>query len=211
MFSTRMVRCSSPRPCTTKTSVSPESSTRSATLVSSSRCRRSRRLRLVTYLPSVPANGEVLTTNCIVSVGSSTLSGGRPSGRSASAIVAPIVSSSMPVTSDDVAGERLRERHALEPGEAEHLVHLRVAEDLVAEHHRDFLRRLEPAASHLADADAPDVARVVERVELAAGACRRRRRPSARGTFSRIVWNSGRRSSPRACGSSDAQPCSAEA
>ena len=40
------------------------------------------------------------------------------------------------------------------------------AERLVPEHHGDLLAGNETAAPHLADADAPDVARVVERVEL---------------------------------------------
>ena len=52
MFSSRMVRCSSPRPDTSNTSASAVSTTRSATLLISSRCRRSRIWRLVTNLPS---------------------------------------------------------------------------------------------------------------------------------------------------------------
>ena len=48
-----MVRCSSPRPETRNTSASAVSSTRSATLLSSSRIRRSRIWRLVTNLPSL--------------------------------------------------------------------------------------------------------------------------------------------------------------
>src|SRR5256885_7570113 len=61
MFSMRMVRCSSPRPETRSMSGSSVSSTRSATLLCSSRYSRSRNCRLVTNLPSRPASGEVLT------------------------------------------------------------------------------------------------------------------------------------------------------
>jgi len=94
-----MVRCSSPRPETRKTSVSGVSSTRSAMLVRSSFCSRSRTLRDVTYLPSRPASGDVFTWKYIASVGSSTRIGGSASGTSTAASVVPIASSSTPVTS----------------------------------------------------------------------------------------------------------------
>ena len=71
MFSIRMPRCSSPRPETLKASCLSVSSTFSATLLSSSLNSRSRRFRLVTYLPSLPTNGESFTLNIIVSVGGS--------------------------------------------------------------------------------------------------------------------------------------------
>ena len=48
-------------------------STRRATLRSSSFCSRAARCWLVTYLPSRPANGEVLMLNTIWIVGSSTV------------------------------------------------------------------------------------------------------------------------------------------
>ena len=53
-------------------------------------------LRLVTYLPSRPANGESLTRNIMETVGSSTLIGASAIGFSRSASVSPIVTSSMP-------------------------------------------------------------------------------------------------------------------
>ena len=52
-------------------SVLSVSSTRNDTLVSSSLSSRSRKLRDVTWVPSRPENGEVLTVNCIAMVGSS--------------------------------------------------------------------------------------------------------------------------------------------
>ena len=51
-----------------------------ATLDSSSFISRSRSCRLVTYLPSWPANGESLTRKIMSSVGSSTVIGGRATG-----------------------------------------------------------------------------------------------------------------------------------
>ena len=52
-------------------SLSAASVTRSATLPSASRSRRSRIMRLVTLSPSVPASGELLTMNDIETVGGS--------------------------------------------------------------------------------------------------------------------------------------------
>ena len=63
------------------------SSTRSATLVSNSLFNLSRIWRLVTNLPSVPANGEVFTWKFMLSVGSSIFSIGRGSGLVTSQIV----------------------------------------------------------------------------------------------------------------------------
>ncbi|CSI85821.1 Uncharacterised protein [Vibrio cholerae] len=73
-------------------------STRSATLCTSSFSRRSRILREVTNLPSLPANGEVFTWKVMVTVGSSTLSGGSASRAFTSQIVSEIFSSPRPVT-----------------------------------------------------------------------------------------------------------------
>ena len=70
---------------------------RSAMLVSSSLCRRSRIWRLVTNLPSVPASGLVLTMNCMDSVGSSIFRSGSASGWSGSVTVQPRTRSSIPV------------------------------------------------------------------------------------------------------------------
>ncbi|MNO97793.1 hypothetical protein D3C76_895140 [compost metagenome] len=75
MVSIRTDRCSSPRPETLNLSAESPSSTRSATLYSSSLSRRSLMLRLVTNLPSLPQNGESLTWKVIETVGSSTVSG----------------------------------------------------------------------------------------------------------------------------------------
>ena len=97
MFSNKMVRCNSPRPMTSKIPSSSVSLTRSATLCCSSFCRRSQIWRLVTYLPSRPASGLVLTQKFIVSVGSSTLSIGSGDGVTGSVIVTPIPTSSIPL------------------------------------------------------------------------------------------------------------------
>ena len=99
MFSRRMVRCNSPRPITSKMPSSSVSLTRKATLCCNSFCRRSQIWRLVTYLPSRPANGLVLTQKFMVSVGSSTLSIGSGAGVSASVIVTPIPMSVRPLIS----------------------------------------------------------------------------------------------------------------
>ena len=61
MFSIRIDRCSSPRPDTLNLSGSSVVSTRSATLCLSSRSNRSPIWRLVRNLPSLPANGDLLT------------------------------------------------------------------------------------------------------------------------------------------------------
>ena len=96
IFSSKMVKCNSPRPDTRNTSASAVSSTRKATLVSNSRVKRSRIWRLVTNLPSVPANGDVFTIKSMVKVGSSTLNIGTPTGFSLSQMVTPMPISSMP-------------------------------------------------------------------------------------------------------------------
>ncbi len=76
------------------------------------------------YLPSLPANGEVLTPNVMRSTGSSTVSRGRAIGVSDEAMVSPISTSGKPATTnrspadsscDFVAADAL-ERHQL--GEA---------------------------------------------------------------------------------------------
>ena len=99
MFSSRMVRCSSPRPITSKMPSSSVSFTRSATLCCSSFCRRSQIWRLVMYLPSRPASGLVLTQKFIVRVGSSTLSIGIGAGLDGSVIVTPMPMSDSPLIS----------------------------------------------------------------------------------------------------------------
>ncbi|MNZ86632.1 hypothetical protein D3C78_1054570 [compost metagenome] len=55
-------------------------------------------LRLVTNLPSLPANGESLTWKVMLTVGWSTVSGGRASTFCGSHRVSEMNSSSMPLT-----------------------------------------------------------------------------------------------------------------
>ena len=94
----RMARCSSPRPDRIHSPATSVSSTRRATFCSSSRIRRSRIWRLVTYLPSRPAKGLVLTEKVMRTVGCSTSIGGRGRGSSMSVMVSPMPTASMPET-----------------------------------------------------------------------------------------------------------------
>ena len=69
-FSIRIDKCSSPRPLTTQESL-VLGSTRNETSVSNCCINLSSNLRAVTNLPSLPANGELLTKKVICNVGSS--------------------------------------------------------------------------------------------------------------------------------------------
>ena len=71
-------------------------------------------LRLVTYLPSRPANGPSFTRKIIDIVGSSTWMRGRAFGFSGSQSVSPMPRSSMPATADDFARARLGGLDSLE-------------------------------------------------------------------------------------------------
>ena len=93
----RIDRCNTPRPETVKESFSPVSSTRRATLDSSSRNSLARRCRLVTNFPSRPDSGEELIVNSIDSVGSSTQMRVKATGETGQAIVSPISGSSKPM------------------------------------------------------------------------------------------------------------------
>ena len=96
MFSIRTERCNSPLPETLKDSVVSVSSTRRETSVFNSLKRRSRRWRLVTYLPSRPAKGESLTIKCMAIVGSEIFWKGMGLGFSGEQRVSPIWISEMP-------------------------------------------------------------------------------------------------------------------
>ena len=72
--------------------------TRIDTLPMISRSSRALMRRAVTFLPSRPAIGDVLTPSVIESDGSSTLMTGSGRGSSGSASVSPIVTSSRPAT-----------------------------------------------------------------------------------------------------------------
>ena len=96
IVSIRMPRWSSPRPETVWVSGLSVSSTRSATLRSSSRNSRSRSWRLVTYLPSRPANGPLFTMKSTEIVGSSTAMPASRSGASTAVKVLPISMVSKP-------------------------------------------------------------------------------------------------------------------
>ena len=97
IISIRIASCSSPRPSTLNCSGVSVGSTRSDTLPSSSFSSRSFRWRDVTYWPSRPASGEVLMPKIIDTVGSSTaMWRNRAPVFSGSAMVSPMVMSSMP-------------------------------------------------------------------------------------------------------------------
>ena len=102
----------------------------------------------------------------MVRVGSSTLGAGSGSGCSGSHSVQPIESSSTPVKLHDVAGNRLGNLDPLQALEAEHLVHLREHRRFARNVHHHLVGGAQPAAADAADADAADVARVVERADL---------------------------------------------
>ena len=98
MVSIKIERCSSPLPETRNVSAESVSSTRSATLVSTSLNRRSRIFLEVTYFPSLPANGLLLTINSIETVGSSIFTNGSGSAFSGAQTVSPIFKSAIPDT-----------------------------------------------------------------------------------------------------------------
>ena len=104
MFSTRMARASSPRPCTSHASGRPMSTTLSETLPTSSRSRRSFTMRAVSLWPlTLPTIGLVFVPIVIEIAGSSTVIAGSGRTSSGSAIVSPIVMSSNAGDGDDVA------------------------------------------------------------------------------------------------------------
>ena len=139
-------------------------------LTSSSFIRRSRRLRDVTYLPSRPASGDVLTWKYIASVGSSTVIGGSASGMSSDASVVPIARSSTPVTSTmspaaaDSTGVRSSPVNVNTcPIFARGGICTRLER---AVQHCHVLTRGNAPATHAADAEAPHVARIIEGADL---------------------------------------------
>ena len=95
MFSSKIAMCSSPRPETLKASGDTKS-TLSPTFTSSSRSRYSRSWRLVTYFPSLPANGELLTRKLTVIVGSSIEIAEKGSVEASTVMVSPIKMSGRP-------------------------------------------------------------------------------------------------------------------
>ncbi len=159
----RMDSCSSPRPTTFTVSGLSVSSRRIDTLPISSRSRRSRTCRDVTYCPSRPAIGDVLTPKIIDTVGSST---------------AIIVHRHLPLDfgdgladgdvgnareTDDVAGRRVVDVDALQPVERIQLRDLRFARLGRRRADGDLVADLHPAVEDAADGDA---AQVVARIEV---------------------------------------------
>ena len=98
IVSIRIDKCNSPRPETVHLSGESVGSTRRETSVCNSACKRSSTLREVTHLPSLPANGELLTKKVIWRVGSSMCRIGRASTASVGVMVSPTKISSIPET-----------------------------------------------------------------------------------------------------------------
>ena len=98
MFSSKIDKCSSPRPLTLKPSAPSNCSTFNPTLVSSSFSNLSFKCLLVKNLPLWPANGELLTKKFIDNVGSSITILGSGLILSFSQIVSPIETSEHPAT-----------------------------------------------------------------------------------------------------------------
>ena len=98
MVSTSTASCSSPRPSTSHLSGRSVGPTRMATLPTNSASSRAFTSRAVSFVPSVPASGEVLMPIVMARLGSSTVMAGSGTGTSASASVSPIVTSARPAT-----------------------------------------------------------------------------------------------------------------
>ncbi len=190
----RIDSCSSPRPTTFICSGVSVSSTRSDTLPSSSFSSRSRRLREVTYWPSRPATGDVLTPKIIDTVGSSTAIGGMAMRCSWSAIVSPIVMSSMPARQIDVARRGLADLDPLEAVEREQLGDLRVLERAIELDDRDRVVQLHGAVEDAADGDAPEI---VAGVEVGDEHLQRRRRIAAAAAARARRWRRRAAADPR--------------
>ena len=71
-----------------------------------------------------------------------------------------------PIDENDVAGLRFLGQHALQSLEYPHLVRLRVHRRPVSVEHGDDLAGTDAAAVYASDADAADVARIIERADL---------------------------------------------
>ena len=96
MFSMSTASCNSPRPATSITSATSVLAILILTLPRISLFKRSRRWRLVRYLPSRPAYGDVLTPKLMRRTGWSTSRRGKAIGLSTEAMVSPTSTSSIP-------------------------------------------------------------------------------------------------------------------
>ena len=96
MFSISTASCNSPRPATEITSGVSVVLTLIETLPRTSLNNRSLKWRLVKYVPSRPAYGDVFTPKLIRKTGSSTSSRGSGPAFSSAAIVSPTSTSSIP-------------------------------------------------------------------------------------------------------------------
>ena len=185
IISIRIDSCSSPRPTTFICSGVSVGSIRIDTLPSSSLSSRSFSWRDVTYCPSRPATGDVLTPKMIDTVGSSIAIGGIAIWCSMSVIVSPIVMSSMPARQTMSPAAAVLDVHPLQAVEGVQLGHLRVLNGRIELDHGDGVADLHAAVEDPADRDAADVVARVEvrdeklqrRVRVARAAAARARRP----------------------------------
>ena len=167
--SMRTASWSSPRPRTSNASAVSAGRTSIETLPRTSFSRRALIWRLVTYLPSRPASGEVLTPNVMRSVGASTSSRGSGRGSAGSVSVSPIVTSGRPGDADDVAGSGLGDVDAVDavgglqarhdPAERHRPARLHGPGRVVGllAHDRDALADPDPAVPDAPDGHPPDV------------------------------------------------------
>ena len=179
IISIRIDSCSSPRPTTFICSGVSVGSTRMETLPTSSRSSRSFSCRDVTYCPSRPAIGDVLTPKIIDTVGSSIATGG---------IAMPMLGVGDGLAdgdvldageADDVAGSGLLDFDPLQAVEGVELGHLRFVDQVVELADDDRIANLDAAVEDAADGDAADViARIEvgdENLERRVGVAARRR------------------------------------
>ena len=147
---------------------------------------------MVTYLPSLPANGPSLTRKFIVIVGSSIVSSGRIVGSAIDVIVSPTLSSAMPVNATMSPARASASSKRLRPWKPSTFwtrnsscLPSRCASSTRSP------TLLVPGA-HAADRHVAEVVVVVERRDLHAAAARRGRRPAAAPSR-----RSGRAAAPR--------------
>ena len=162
IVSMRTASCSSPRPWTSQASGRSVGSTRSETLPTSSRSRRSFTMRAVSSLPSVPASGDVLMPIVIDRLGSSTCSGSSAIGvlRVGQGLADGDVLEAG--DGDDVAGTGALGGDALERLGDEELGDLGVLDRAVDAAPRHALAALEVAVDDATERESPEVRRGVE-------------------------------------------------
>ena len=178
--SIRIARCSSPRPITFTPSERPRSSMRIATLMRSSRCRRSFIWRSMMAVPSFPEKGPVLTRKNIDTVGSSISRGLSASAGSsifekvspmpisagpASQTISPALILSASTRSSPRVTQKCTPRSLVDAGHVPAGVLIAGILPLRDEP-GEFIPLVQRAAQHPAAADLPDIIAPGERADL---------------------------------------------